>query len=147
MRMTQRSSESRGNVVRIWNPALPYSETGVCAVSPCRLLDFANTSDISISGLRISSDERSILASYHKDQIYIFDTAEGSSAEPGDERGGGARQCLGGHLNEKTFLKDVAFFGPNDEFVVSGQKFFRFPHRNVHRPTSNIIFIVFVQLF
>ena len=62
----------------------------------------------------------SILASYHKDQIYIFDTAEGCTDEPGLERGGGARQCLGGHLNEKTFLKDVAFFGPNDDYVVSG---------------------------
>ena len=32
----------------------------------------------------------------------------------------GARNLLGGHINHATFLKSVSFFGPRDEFVVSG---------------------------
>ena len=29
-------------------------------------------------------------------------------------------RSYGGHINYETFLKDVAYFGPNDEYVVSG---------------------------
>jgi WD40 repeat protein len=32
----------------------------------------------------------------------------------------GPKSLLGGHVNHATFLKSVAFFGPKDEFVVSG---------------------------
>lgn len=32
----------------------------------------------------------------------------------------GPRSLLGGHINHATFLKSVAFFGPKDEYVVSG---------------------------
>ena len=31
-----------------------------------------------------------------------------------------ARNLLGGHINHATFLKSVSFFGPKDEYVVSG---------------------------
>src|SRR5690554_3856426 len=31
-----------------------------------------------------------------------------------------ARRSFGGHVNYETFLKTVSYFGPNDEFVVSG---------------------------
>ena len=32
----------------------------------------------------------------------------------------GPRNVLGGHINHATFLKSVSFFGPRDEYVVSG---------------------------
>lgn len=32
----------------------------------------------------------------------------------------GAQAIFGGHINYATFLKSVSFFGPNDEYVVSG---------------------------
>ena len=32
----------------------------------------------------------------------------------------GPTHCLGGHINYATFLKNVSFFGPHDEYVVSG---------------------------
>ena len=112
------------DIVQKWSPALPYGETGICAVSPYRHQNGRNGTlpGVSISGLRLSKDEQTILGSYHKDQIYLFDVADGcpSNVEAGMETSGGARQCLGGHLNEKTFLKDVAFFGPSDDYVVSG---------------------------
>jgi hypothetical protein len=32
----------------------------------------------------------------------------------------GAQAIYGGHINYATFLKSVSFFGPNDEYIVSG---------------------------
>ena len=96
--------------------------------------------EVSVSGLCFSANGASILASYQSDQIYIFDTyGEGTSetletsytsttstttsttatATTGCPRIG-PKSLLGGHVNHATFLKSVAFFGPKDEFVVSG---------------------------
>ena len=116
------SVQERDVIVQKWNPTFPYGGTGICALSPLRLQNTKAQSGVSITGLRLSKDEQTILGSYHKEQIYLFDVADGCSpdVEAGMETSGGARQCLGGHLNEKTFLKDVAFFGPSDDYVVSG---------------------------
>lgn len=99
---------------------------------------------VSVSGLNFSKNGASILASYQGDQIYIFDTfgknpegvcEEYSAAHSAQECSGvkeasssgvslaariGPRGMLGGHINHATFLKSVSFFGPNDEYVVSG---------------------------
>ena len=81
---------------------------------------------VSVSGLRISGDSRRILCSYQGDQIYLYDMHRSCSHPPmsseeeleGDE--GCSFRTIGGHINYATFLKTVSFFGPRDEYVVSG---------------------------
>ena len=101
---------------------------------------------VSVSGLNFSKNGASILASYQGDQIYIFDTYDNNSRNTFKEchkdeehsvtRGIeieesspsnvptvsriAPRNLLGGHINHATFLKAVSFFGPKDEYVVSG---------------------------
>ena len=101
---------------------------------------------VSVSGLSFSQNGASILASYQGDQIYIFDTydnnsrntfkechkdeehsvipgnkaEESSSSSSNNVSRIGPRNMLGGHINHATFLKAVSFFGPKDEYVVSG---------------------------
>jgi WD40 repeat protein len=95
---------------------------------------------VSVSGLTFSANGASILASYQGDQIYIFETFGESSkiatkevSVPNVKNANeppllnsaavpriGPRSLLGGHINHATFLKSVAFFGPKDEYVVSG---------------------------
>lgn len=88
-----------------------------------------------MSGLGFSRRRAELLVSYQGDQIYGYrldgaeeegdeEEAEGSGSGSG---GGGSDDdvtreawSLGGHLNSQTFLKTVAYFGPNDEYVVSG---------------------------
>lgn len=73
--------------------------------------------DVSVSGLHYSKDGKRFAVSYQGDQIYTFD----SNAMPHhNSRGVGATTCVGGHVNHDTFLKTVSFFGPNDEYIVSG---------------------------
>mmetsp|Transcript_9483 Transcript_9483/g.9271 ORF Transcript_9483/g.9271 Transcript_9483/m.9271 type:complete len:509 (-) Transcript_9483:26-1552(-) len=98
--------------------------------------------DVSISGLDFSGDGRSLLASYQGDQIYVFDLygKEAAAHQGGAHKGvlideavghirhvdssrsekSGARSMFGGHINQATFLKSVSFFGPKDEYIVSG---------------------------
>ena len=94
--------------------------------------------EVSVSGLCFSANGASILASYQGDQIYIFDTYSAETSETLEESSSserilletstafterpkiGPKSLLGGHVNHATFLKSVAFFGPKDEFVVSG---------------------------
>jgi hypothetical protein len=106
----------------------------------------ARLSDISVSGLHISRDEGTLLASYQGDQIYAFDIFRGcappppavrdndhdhdqdqdcvsggcNKLAPAQQRQIGAKAMFGGHVNNDTFLKTVSFFGPSDEYVVSG---------------------------
>jgi WD repeat-containing protein 42A len=70
-----------------------------------------------VSGLCLSEGGRSLLVNYQGDQIYAFDTP---LAEYGEEHPIGARNCYGGHVNYNTFLKNVTYFGPRDEYVAAG---------------------------
>lgn len=75
--------------------------------------------EVSVSGMVFSQRRPELLVSYQEDQIYAFRTdGEGGKAE----EGGMVTEAwsLGGHLNSQTFLKTVQFFGPQDEYVVSG---------------------------
>eukprot|EP01041_Mallomonas_annulata_P001269 gene1269-2454_t len=104
----------------------------------------------SASSVSLSSDDRSLLVNYQGDQIYIFDyldrcTKEKEESTPihipnstpmeeassvtttvtagrtsADEHPIAPKACLGGHINADTFLKKAAFFGPRDEYVVTG---------------------------
>jgi hypothetical protein len=71
------------------------------AVDICRGLEFV---DVSVSGLQISKDGSQVLVNYHKDQIYLFPGRHSSSIRDHNATVG-ARACLGGHINDKTFLK------------------------------------------
>lgn len=73
--------------------------------------------DVSCSGLCCDKTGRRLLVSYQTDQIYTFDVNEQPVTA---SVGVGARSCIGGHLNHDTFLKSVAFFGPQDEYILSG---------------------------
>jgi hypothetical protein len=68
---------------------------------------------VAISGLDVSKDGKRIVASYRNDQIYTFNLKCTDSID-------GIVDVMGGHINSATFLKSVHFFGPNDEYVVSG---------------------------
>jgi len=87
-------------------------------------------SDISVSGLAMSQDGHKLVASYQGEQIYIYDYHGESSwrdrkvsgvawASEGPEPHGPVA-TLGGHVNHSTFLKTVSFFGPKEEYVLSG---------------------------
>ena len=67
--------------------------------------------NVSISGLAWSTDGRELLASYHGDQIYAFDTWAPNHR--------GSVKAFGGHINHDTFLKGVTYFG-EDHYVLSG---------------------------
>jgi len=88
-------------------------------------------SSVSISGLDVSRDGRTLLASYENDQIYSFPVFRSASAlqNPSFEEIESASNssdtiydlnCYGGHLNYQTFLKNARFAGPNDEFICTG---------------------------
>lgn len=71
---------------------------------------------VSVSGLQISKDGRKIVTSYQGDQIFIYDVL--NSVE--NSQSAAPYKSLGGHINYATFLKTVSFYGPRDEYVVSG---------------------------
>ena len=183
-------TDSKWPFVQMWGPHYPHHSTGRSAINPEYFRNeaiFDNT-EISISGLQLSKDGHTILASYQGDQIYLFDllgtAASGSyptarcvpvKEPPASEYSGisglsgatssssssisskvkpaqsllklsnekstvlrqtvdhgycldpangcpqqGALSMLGGHINYATFLKNVSFFGPRDEYVISG---------------------------
>jgi len=71
-----------------------------------------NTQGVSVSGLVISRDRPEVLVSYQGEQIYSFTT---------DRADFDHESCsFGGHINQATFLKNVAYWGPREEYVVSG---------------------------
>jgi hypothetical protein len=59
----------------MYGPHYPHSQTGRCAISPECLsnADVFDTSEVGISGLQLSRDGHTILASYQGDQIYTFE--------------------------------------------------------------------------
>ena len=65
-----------------------------------------------MSGLVISKDRPEVLVSYQGEQIYAFAT---DKPEINHES-----YSFGGHLNQATFLKNCAYWGPREEYVVSG---------------------------
>ena len=69
------------------------------------------SADVSVSGLQYSKDGKTILASYQGDQIYLFDALHRDCQNVEKPFARGARSCLGGHLNSKTFLKVVFSIG------------------------------------
>ena len=86
------------------------------------------TGDISVSGLQISRDGRTILASYQGDQIYTYDIhdnikqqyttntknsiGKSYTSSSNNNKSIGVKGVYGGHFNYQTFLKTVSFFGP-----------------------------------
>jgi WD40 repeat protein len=86
------------------------------------------TSSVSTSGLCLSKDGASFVASYQGDQIYAYDilpqTRNNENVLNNDDSNGvlriGAKAYYGGHINYATFLKSVSFLGPHDEYIVSG---------------------------
>lgn len=100
---TNNGSSTKDAFVRSWRPVDASMEA---SANPY----------VSVSGLQISSDGRKILTSYQGDQIFIYDVL--NSVE--NSKSAAPYQSLGGHINYATFLKTVSFYGPRDEYVVSG---------------------------
>jgi hypothetical protein len=80
--------------------------------------------EVSVSGLAFSKQRPELLVSYQGDQIYGFRTDDEERVVVGVRDGVheaiGEAWSLGGHLNSQTFLKNVCYFGPKEEYVVSG---------------------------
>ena len=109
--------------VKTWSPTYPtpsyYNGSSIVSTKLFQhenLSIFQNSEVISVSGLQISKDGSEILVSYQGDQIYKFPY----NNPYGDDNIIGASSCLGGHINFSTFLKTVAYFGPQEEYVVAG---------------------------
>ena len=68
-------TDSKWPFVQMWGPHYPHHSTGRSAINPeyIRNESIFDTSEISISGLQLSKDGHTILASYQGDQIYLFD--------------------------------------------------------------------------
>ena len=58
--------------------------------------------------------------SYQGDQIYTFNIHDQPQNNCYSGVGIGPRTVLGGHVNYATFLKTVSFYGPQDEYIVTG---------------------------
>lgn len=154
------------------NPAL---SSAMSQISFKRQADIGSSilhGSLSVSGLQISGNGRTMVASYQGDQIYTFDLfgrteqeliqsfdlpchvtspnnvsisngfsdnrtanwdgiyscsllppwSEATRRKQGSLNGVGvgAEAAFGGHQNYQTFLKQVSFFGPKDEYIVSG---------------------------
>lgn len=105
-------------VVQLYGPHFPISGQNTVATAVDMTLlpgeDAASQQDsVSISGLDIGKNGRCLLASYQGDQIYTFPISSAAG-------GIGASGIYGGHRNYATFLKQVCFFGPRDEYICSG---------------------------
>jgi WD40 repeat protein len=129
--------------VKLWTPAWTESTD----ITQPRQSNAMPPSDaVSVSGLAMSKDGERMVCSFQGDQIYTFSvrgrecdnlldtnfyissmstpaaTSEVplSRADLTNESISGVVSTIGGHINAATFLKSVSFFGPNDEYVVSG---------------------------
>mmetsp|Transcript_24943 Transcript_24943/g.40444 ORF Transcript_24943/g.40444 Transcript_24943/m.40444 type:complete len:692 (-) Transcript_24943:1667-3742(-) len=71
-------------------------------------------STLSISGITISSDEKEMLASMQNGFIHLFPVDLTTSTIQGPSK------TYGGHRNRDTFLKNVKFYGENEEYILSG---------------------------
>lgn len=112
--------DNSDRVVRRWSPLYK-------GPNQCRAMQLRNESDarvrdrlgpVSVSGIDVSRDGGRLVGNYQGDNIYLFDVHE--LPVDGSEAGVGARSCLGGRINYATILKTVHFFGPRDEYVISG---------------------------
>jgi hypothetical protein len=67
------------------------------------------------------NDDSESNASYHGDDDKVRSSPRSKQERKRHHHVGvGARSCYGGHFNYATFLKTVSFFGPKDEYIVSG---------------------------
>ncbi|TKY48488.1 DDB1- and CUL4-associated factor 8 [Spatholobus suberectus] len=81
------------------------------------------SNNVNITGLAYSTFSE-LLVSYNDELIYLFEKNVGlgsspSSASPEDLKNMHEPQVYSGHRNAQT-IKGVNFFGPNDEYVLSG---------------------------
>ncbi|XP_047307937.1 DDB1- and CUL4-associated factor 8 [Impatiens glandulifera] len=79
--------------------------------------------DVHITALAYSN-ESELLVSYNNEQIYLFKKSMGLGPLPysvsqEDQQKLEQPQVYSGHRNSRT-VKGVSFFGPNDEYVMSG---------------------------
>jgi len=79
---TAACSSAQWPFAQMWGPHYPHPSTGRCAVNPecLRNADVFDSSEISISGLSVSRNGQTVLASYQGDQIYLFDLFSPSPA-------------------------------------------------------------------
>ncbi|CAJ2660628.1 unnamed protein product [Trifolium pratense] len=77
-----------------------------------------SNNNVHITGLAYSKSSE-LLVSYSDELIYLFDKNPPSSAASEDLKNLKETQVYSGHRNAKT-IKGVNFFGPNDEYVLSG---------------------------
>ncbi|PNY14232.1 ddb1- and cul4-associated factor-like protein [Trifolium pratense] len=77
-----------------------------------------SNNNVHITGLAYSKSSE-LLVSYSDELIYLFDKNPPSSAASEDLKNLKETQVYSGHRNAKT-VKGVNFFGPNDEYVLSG---------------------------
>lgn len=111
-----------GSHVQEYGPHFPSAQNGRPAVDmtlqPKEKVENQQY-HVSLSGMDIGRCGRTLVASYQGDQIYTFPLGPATS-EQSAAGGIGATRCFGGHRNYATFLKQVCFFGPNDDYVCSG---------------------------
>jgi WD40 repeat protein len=100
--------------VQTWAPYYDAEPNSIPAYPKFERYSMGPSTGVTASGIRFNKDGRKFLVSYQNDQIYSFPTCAANID------GEGPLQVFGGHLNHRTFLKGVDYFGPNDEYVVSG---------------------------
>ncbi|KAF3631964.1 hypothetical protein FXO37_27729 [Capsicum annuum] len=96
------------------------SDRPVNTFCPLHLIE---THDIHITALAYSSSSE-LLVSYNDELIYLFQKNMGLGPSPLSSQGEDAEklvepQVYSGHRNSRT-IKGVSFFGPSDEYVLSG---------------------------
>ncbi|KHN33442.1 DDB1- and CUL4-associated factor 8-like [Glycine soja] len=96
------------------------SDRPVNTFCPCHLI---GSNNVHITGLAYSSFSE-LLVSYNDELIYLFEKnvhsdSSPSSATSEDPKNIHEAQVYSGHRNAQT-IKGVNFFGPNDEYIMSG---------------------------
>lgn len=111
--------------VKLWSPRYLTNQSSYSAIAVSEVPNPYSqrvVPEYSLSGMQFSKDGSYVLASYQGDQIYMYNLF--GRPEPEFDAGSvprlGAEYCFGGHINQDTFLKTVSFFGPHDEYVLSG---------------------------
>lgn len=132
IRYTKESRDVSGKI-RAWDPHYPppYDDINYSTERECRPFEGdlfemeasnQNKKYIQVSGMSFSNDGRQFLVNYQHDQIYSFRTHE-MKIDVNSTLGfpvEGAVAVYGGHVNCDTFLKNVSYFGPRNEYVVAG---------------------------
>lgn len=102
-----------------WDPA-KNSDRPVNTFCPHHLI---GSNNVHITGLAYSSLSE-LLVSYNDELIYLFEKSVGLGSSPSSDTSEDPKnlqeaQVYSGHRNAQT-VKGVNFFGPNDEYVLSG---------------------------